>query len=379
MKRSRLMMTISAVVCTVLAIVVVGIAFNQPKHKHKFSDARIYHITNDGVYYTRECKSGHIERFNTQATLGDVMNTATASDSIILDEDIVVKEEIGLRSFTIKDGVPKDITLNINLNLNNHKITTEVDEAHNNSLFTLNANYGQINFDIKNGSLYSEDLLYLFRFLSNRDSEDCINLNIDSVECVVKGDKATPLFAHNESANINVNASYSKFVSQKSSDETSDYGVGVFINSESEFNFSNCYFEGGDAVYVKNGTVSLSGCELVNEALAQRAGAEQQNNETFFAIGSCLATESYNTSEGATEFDITIIDCVMTGNYSSTMIYIANTAEEGLVPDINTNSSINVISCTFNQNPNAAIPEYGIINYENGQPELQDNQTWVVR
>ena len=152
--------------------------------------------------------------------------------------------------------------------------------------------------------------------------------------------------------------------------------MGAFINTNSEFNFTNCYLQGGDAIYVKHGTVNLNGCKLVNVGLANRF---ETTSDKFFAIGSCLATDSYRNSEGQTEFDITVTDCEMVGNESSTMIYVAQTAEAGLAASINTNSSINVVSCSFNNDPVSTIVNTGIIHYPNDvEPVNQGNQTWIA-
>ena len=155
-----------------------------------------------------------------------------------------------------------------------------------------------------------------------------------------------------------------------------DYGVGVFVNSESEFNFNNCYFEGADAVYVKHGTVNLTGCTLSNVELAYRG--EQANETAFSAIGTCLATESYTTSEGMTKFTITITDCSMIRVNSSHMMYVAQTGETGQILSINPESSINVISCRFQDNP-LVMGNYDIVHYPNDEPPVnQGENLWVV-
>lgn len=373
MKKNKIKLIIGIVVCVILAGAVVSIALLNSGHKHDLGTAKTYHIANDSIYYTRVCKDGCIERFETQASFEDVLSTASSQDTIILDEDIMLENELQLNSFSTNGQGIKSVTLNINLDLNNHTLTTDVEDLSKNSMFTLNANYGKINFNVKNGRMYSQDLSYIFRFVSNAQTQDSISLNFDNVECKVVGSKATPIFAHNESSSIKVNAINSRFVAEKSTEANADYGVGVFINSESEFNFNNCYFEGGDAVYVKQGDVKLTDCTLVNTGLAKRG--ERVSEELFYAMGTCLATES----NIQTQFDIVIEGCTMIGNSSSTMIYVAQTSIDGSTPQINTDSKIDIVSCTFTENPKATIPDYGIIVYADGQEPLnQGEQLWVV-
>lgn len=373
MKKNKLKLIIGIVVCVVLAGVVTSIALLTPNHKHNLGSAKTYHIANDGIYYTRLCKDGCVKRFETKASFEDVLTTVSSQDNIILDEDIVLENEIKLKSFVAEGQGIKGVTLNINLDLNNYGLITNVEQTENNSMFMLNASYGKINFNVKNGKLYSQDLTYLFRFANNTQLQDSIVLSFNNVECKVVGDEATPIFAHNESSSIKVNAINSKFIAEKSTAENADYGVGVFINSKSEFNFNNCYFEGGDAVYVKQGTVNLTDCTLVNVGLAKRV--ERVSEELFYAMGTCLATES----NMQTQFDIVIENCNMIGNSSSTMIYVAQTSIDGSTPQINTESKIDIVSCTFTENPKATIPDYGIIVYADGQePQNQGEQLWVV-
>ena len=376
MKNKKLTLVISAIVCMVLAVAVMIVAFTAPDHKHNLGEAKTYHLTNKGIYYTRDCDDGCSVKFETEMLLADVFTTSTEIDTIMLDENVVLKEEVVVKSFITKDELPFSLNLNINLDLNEHTLTTDIDDVENNSVFMLNANYGKINFNIKNGKIETEDLSYVFRFSTPSDAQDTICLNTNNVEYKVTGHKATPIYAHNECAGITVNANNSKFIARKGGKLADDYGVGVFINSESEFNFTDCYFEGADAIHVKHGTVNLTGCELVNIELAQRS--EQATDPSFTAIGSCLAAETYTTSTGMTKFTITITDCSMVGNYSSIMIYVAQTGEMGQPISINPASSINVISCTFNNNP-TAIVDYEIVHYPNNQaPQNQGNQTWVA-
>ena len=376
MKKRKIALIFSVVVCLVLAVSVMVIAFNRPAHKHDLKNAKTYHLTNDGIYYTMTCKDGCKVGFETGMSFTETLTAMSASDKIVLEEDIVINNEIEINSVVTKDELPLPIELNINLDLNNHTITTNVDETINDSLFMLNATYGKITFNIKNGKIESNDLSYIFRFATANDAQDTIILNTNNVEYKVVGNKATPLFAHNECSGIKVNAINSKFIAHKANDLNSDHGVGVYINSESVFNFTNCYVEGADAIYVKQGTVDLIGCELVNVELARRYAGTSENS--FKAVGSCLATESYTTSQGTTKFNITITDCSMIGNYSSTMICLVETGEMGVQLAINSNSSINVESCRFNHNPEIG-GTHDILHYPNDElPQYEGDGFWVA-
>ena len=115
MNKKKLGMFISIAVCAVLIVTVLCITFLQPEHKHSLSNARVYHISNSEVYYTRSCKDGYSKKFETNATFAEIMSTATSNDTIVLDEDIVLNDEITLKSFVVKNNLPQGVKLNINL------------------------------------------------------------------------------------------------------------------------------------------------------------------------------------------------------------------------------------------------------------------------
>jgi len=327
MKKNKLIVIISAICCVVIAGVVMAIALKPNKHEHgDLGNARVYHVLNDEIYYTRTYQDGCVKRFNTEATFEEVLMASSAVDSVRLEEDVVLNKEVVIKSFVTKDGLPQGIELNINLDLNNHTLSTNVESVVNNSVFTLNSNYGTINLNVENGKLYSQDLLSVFKFINNGRTDENVELNITNVECTVVGSEATPLFAHNNASAIKVNGLNSKFISKIANNGISGYGVGAYINSASQFNFNNCYFEGGDAIYVKHGQVNLTSCKLVSDGLDKKY---EESSETFCAVGACVVGDTYTSSNGSTEFEINIIDCEMIGNTSSAMIYIAGTAEEG--------------------------------------------------
>ena len=364
--------------CVLLAAIVMAIAFSYsaPKHQHVLGENKTYHICNDRIYYTRLCQDGCVVPFETKATLTDVFSIVTADESIVLDEDIVLTEEMTIKTYV---GQGRDVTnleLNINLDLNNFTISSHVVSKSNDSLFMFNANRGKVNFNIKNGKLYTEDLSYIFRFKNNKYSGKNIKINIEDVECTAKGINSTPIFAH-DCANIELNAKGCKFVSQNSGTQRGDYGVGVFINSDSQFKFEDCYFEGGDAVYVKSGTVDLTGCKLVNSGLVSVAS---QGVDTFSAVGACLTADNHTTASGTTQFAITIKDCYMESKTSYKTISVITTSNQsGLQLAVNENSVIDVQSCKFNNDPTAmSIPQYDLVKYPNNQPPVHyGTQVWI--
>ena len=380
MNKRKLSLIICSCVCAVLMVAVVGMGlyYQGPGHKHTLSADKTYHICQDRIYYTQQCKDGCSVNFETKASLTDVFASATSSDKIVLDEDVALTEETFVKAFVDLDVEPEEevveLDININLDLNGFVLSTDIDEIEHNSMFAFNANRGTVNFKVSNGKISSHDTAYIFRFKNHAQSGDNIKLTLDNVECEVYGIKATPLFM-SECVNVEVNAVNSKFMSHTTGTQTGDYGVGAFINSDSEFNFTNCYFEGGDAMYVKEGTVNLTGCKLANVGLAEHPA---QGGSTFSAVGACLTADSHTTTTGRSVFDITIVNCEMLRGNSSKMIYVIETAQEsGLQLGVDDASVINVISCKFEENPRiGSIPQYDNVKYPNGTPE-HNGVAWV--
>ena len=336
MKKNRLVLIISSCMCVVLAGIVMAIAFLHTPytHKHKLGEAKTYHVHNDGIYYTRLCQDGCEVAFETKASLNDVMSTVTAEDKIVLDEDVTLTEEVLIKSFSGAGDDLQELELNINFDLNNFTLSTNIDTTQNDSLFMFNANRGKVVLNVKNGKIESQDVSYIFRFKNNRISGENIEVNIDNLECEVTGIQATPLFA-SECMKMKLNANNSKFVSCNSGTYKGDYGVGVFINSDSEFNFNKCYFEGGDAVYVKSGIVNLNGCHLVNAGLASHTS---QSVDTFSAVGACLVADNYATKRAISQYAITIENCSMESRASFKMIYVIESGDKGVQLGVNENS-----------------------------------------
>lgn len=384
MKKNKLIMLGVIAFCSVLIAVVMAIAFNQPEdttkpHIHSLGEARTYHITNNGVYYTLACKhDDYSERFETSILLDDVLVIADANDKIVLDEDIVLDHIIAVNSFVNVDGFPEGREVNINLDLNNYSLTTSLTGEQTQSIssvFVLNASYGTINFNVSNGKIYTDELLYIFNFINNKMSGQSISVKIDNVECKVSGNNVTPLYAHKNSTNIKLTATDSEFIAEKPSTATTNTGVGAFINSDSEFNFNNCNFVGGDAINVKRGTVNLNNCELISKEHVWIANSESAI-DSFNTMGACLLADSYHESAtaGYTKFIVNIRGCSMTSLNSSKMICVIETATSGLEKGVNGESQINVESCTFNKKPST---EFSIVNY-NTTP-VNENNEWIVR
>lgn len=378
MKKNRFILIVCACMCVVLSGVVLAIAFWQtPVHKHKLGEARTYHVYNDHVYYTRQCqKDDHQERFNMNATFIDIINNIKSIDKIVLEENIILNSEITLKSYQTNTVIPQGINLRVNIDLNDKLLSTNyVLTKQNNSMFMLDSTYGSIEFNVKNGSIYSQGLSYIFNF---KTREGNVKLNIENVECKVLGVKATPIYAHN--ANVKINASGSKFISNTTTNDRDDFGVGVFINSDNIFSFDECCFEGGDAVYVRQGTINLTDCILQNKGLMAGTVQSIKSDDNFAAVGSCLATESYTSNTGTSKFVVNILGCKMyaqTNGNSDRVIYVFRTASSGYEYVINPNSAINILSCIFDQDP-AKGNDWDLINYPNDTaPQVNQNEQWI--
>ena len=378
MKKKKLILIIIAVCCALLAGAVTIFALTQSKCNHKYGAGKTYHITNNEVYYTLACtKDGHIKRFETKASFTDVLSIVTDDDLIVLDEDITLTNSIDVKSYLYSEttNLPNAFDLEINLNLNSYTITTEIESATNDTVFMFDATFGTIDFDITNGSIYTDDAKYIFNFKNNNTATNTIDISIDNVECTVMGGgEVTPLFVDDTCSNIDLEANNSKFIAKNAPDSDDNMCVGAFINSNSQFDFINCYFEGGDGLYIKRGIVNLTGCELVNKDLVDNT-TNHGVSATFRPVGSCLTAESYNQEGvGYSQFNITITNCTFNSTGSIRNIYVGSTNDPGLPNEINPNSSINIVSATFNVNPvNIA---YDIVTF--ASPVNRIGTVWVV-
>jgi len=219
----------------------------------------------------------------------------------------------------------------------------------------------------------SQDLLYIFNFTAREGS---VKLNIDDVDFSVKGTKATPLYVH-DVANITVNANDSSFVSN-SDVSSNNSGVGAFINSDGTFNFDNCYFQGGDALHVRRGTVNLTDCALNTKGLLMQTEQTIVSGDNFMAMGASLVADSRTDSNGTSVFKITIDGCTMTTENSNRMIYVMKTATQGLTAQIDNQSIVDVKSCVFARNPANGGANYNVVKYPNDEmPASNGNNQWV--
>ncbi|MFQ6723836.1 MAG: hypothetical protein ACLRFE_00695 [Clostridia bacterium] len=372
--KKRPVLIVCSFLCLILMGVVVAIAFTYkpPKHQHVLGEDRVYHITTNTIHYTRTCQDGCQVPFKTRATFTDVLMSLTPNDKVVLDEDVYLKETVFIKTFSGAGEDVQTLDIDIDLDLNNHTLTANNLSSEHNSIFMFNSNLGSVNLNVKNGKIVANGLSHIFRFKNTRDSGENIILNIDNVECVSNAIKSAPLYVH-EVYNAEINAVDSKFISTNTSNNDCDYGVGVFVNNNNLCDFNNCYFEGGDAVHVKSGTVNLTDCHLVNSGLVSNPG---QSVKDFSAVGACLTVNSHTTSGGTTEFNITIKRCFMEALNSVKMIYEVQTAEESKAVSQNENSIVDVQSCTFNQDP-TAIVNSNLIKYPNNQaPQNNGTQIW---
>ena len=258
----------------------------------------------------------------------------------------------------------------------NHVITTNVDQKSNDSMFMISANMGSVEFNIKNGELKTQDLLYIFRFKNTRYVGQNIKINIDGVDCTTAGVQTTPLFVHNECFNVEINATDSKFISIPTSNDEGKYGVGAFINSNSIFNFDGCYFEGGDGVYVRAGDIEFKDCRFVNSGLMSHT---VQSFDKFSAVGAALLADNRATTSGISKFEIDIVNCSMECQASYKTLYVIRTCENGADIGVNDDTVINIHSCKFTHDPTAlSIPQYDLVKYPEGNaPTNQGSKLWV--
>ena len=358
MKKSKIILIAASIACIVLAGITVAIAFNnKEEHIHTYVEGKTFHIGDD-IYYTQQCEEGHISNFDTNLTFAEIMNSVSATDKIVLDEDFEVGA-VELRSYISNDNVlTEELNLIINLNLNGNTLyyknaTEGVKDTF--SFFSLMSPYGKITLNIENGRIQSTNLSHIFEFHNNGQT-DSINLNLNNVECITEGESCTPIYANDTSENISVTANNCKFIGRAINSNARNTSVGLYVNSKSTFIFTNCYFEGGDAVYVKQGYVKLDTCELINNGLTigdqTPQNSESAENVDFVAAGACLTTDSYTTLENGvetvTQFNIDIINCVMEAKTSNVVISNAYTGSSstGNIKE-NENSMINIYSCKF--------------------------------
>ena len=336
--KNKIIIVIVALSVMMFGCVVIGVAnsLNTPKHVEA---GKIFHVSQEKCYYVQNCAHCNTVQHDTDMDFIQILQNVEKCDKIILDEDIYVANIILDDNFVSETKNQIDI----NLDLNNYSITSNANKDEGISLFDIQANNYSVNLNIENGSLYANKLLYVFNFTNSNNKT--IHLNLNNVTSKTIGNNTTPLFAHNTSENIVVNATNCEFIAEKSASvETKN--TGAFINSESEFNFNNCTFEGGDGVYVKQGKINFVGCTLINNNLGKQ-GDTLVKSDTFISAGRCLVADSYNYTQDeqilTTKFNITIDKCIFIAKTSNVAVII-DANNEG---KFNENSIINIKSAKF--------------------------------
>ena len=333
----------------------------QLRHKHQLSEARVYHIYNDRVYYTRQCvKDKHIQSFETDKTFADVVESLSNDDQIVMEEDFEVPGIFEIATTPNQSEGLEDNVI-ININLNNKKIC---------SMFELNIDGGNVKFNISNGVVDSTCI----NAIKVSGQNGNVELNITNVECYSVGDKNASLYIEG-SNQVLVNANNSKFISKNTSSSYHNYGVGVFINNEGEFLFNNCTLEGGDGLHVRQGNISLTDCSLINTGLI--AQDYQSLCSGFYAVGASLVAHCYTENAQTTAFKITVDNCVMITNNSNRVIYVYKVASLGDEAVMNSNSYIEIISCKFDENPNAFYNQDKVI-YRNGTNLVNNDEGYWI-
>ena len=353
------------IACVSVAFVMITVALSvlifQLRHKHELADAKVYHIYNDHITYTRQCiKDKHTQSFTTDKTFAEVIANLSCGDRIVVEEDIS-KAEVFRIAPVVSQDEKSGSDIEINIDLNNKKI---------HSMFELNATYGSIKFSICNGTIDSN----FVNAIKVAGQTDKVEVNISNVECYSAGSKNAPLYVEN-AYDVEVNAYNSKFVSKNNSAEYSMYGVGAFINNKGNFKFDNCTLEGGDGLHVRQGTVSLKGCDLVNTGLITQA--YQSAYSGFSAVGASVAAHCYTSAAGTTKFEVTIENCAMITNNSNRVIYVYKTAQSGYEANENINSFIEIVSCKFDENPDG-FGNLDIVEYANGGNPVNNGQGYWV-
>lgn len=319
----------------VLITAVLSVMIFQLRHKHDLGETKEYHIYNDRIYYTRQCiKDSHTQRFETDATFAEVLGNLGSGDRVVIEEHITTSEIFKIKSTASQpENLQNDVVINIDLN--NKEIY---------SMFELDASYGTIKFNISNGRIKSN---YKNAIKASGENGE-IEISIKNVECSSNGAKNTPLYIEDVNK-VTVNAWDSKFISQNNSLQPGDYGVGVFINNSGDFQFENCVLEGGDGIHVRQGNISLKGCDLINTGLTVQD--YQSVDKGFSAVGASLTAHCYTWGAKISNFEITVEDCVMITNNSNRVMYIYKVAKDGYEARVNPNSYVKIKSCKFDENP----------------------------
>lgn len=360
MRKKRVLITVVCVVFVLLAAA-LSVLMIRLRHKHQLGDAKTYHICNDRVYYTRQCvKDKHIQVFESDKTFAEVIESLSNRDKIVIDEDIEWPEAFKVTDVLSQAEAVNDIEINIDLN-----------GKTINSMFEISVENANFKFNISNGVINSG----FANAIKVNGANGKVELNILNVECYAMGSKNAPLYIENASQ-VLLNANNSKFISLNTSVLYYNYGVGVFVNAEGDFNFKNCILEGGDGLHVRQGNILLEKCNLINTGLTTQA--YQSVDCGFSAVGASLAAHCYTTETKTTNFKIVVDGCTMITNNSNRVIYIYKVSKAGYDAVMDPDSCIDIKSCKFDENPNAFYNQDKVVYVGGSVPANNGQGYWIV-
>lgn len=376
MKGKKWVLIISAIACFVLAGVIIAIGVNngEDTHIHGVTEAREYHIGGQEIYYTQACKCGdYTESKNINLSVGEVFASVTAQDSIILDDNVEISNNISLLGYEAGSAgqIPKNTT--INLDLNGHTFTSSADnlDVTGMALFSINSSFGTIKLNIKNGELLGGKLKYIFN--CKGDGSGALELTLSGVDCTVDDTNSTTLRADESLKNSTITAQNCTFTAFDTINSAPS-SWGVLINSDSDFTFNNCQFEGTDAVYVRRGDVTLNGCKLISSTDAMH---DSLSNE-FASMGTCLVLDCNTSSDGQSVYNVKLNDCCFDAKIvdGKQCVIKGNSCEDGLDAQENDECVLEINNCKFSMNV-STIPGLGVTECT---VDMDDNgKTWYYQ
>ena len=120
--RKKWIFITAACVAFVILTTVLSVLIFQFRHEHQLGDAKVYHIYNDRIYYTRQCtKDNYAKSIETDLTFAEVVENLGNADRIILEEDITASQIFNIRGYLYDGGLVERNRV-VNIDLNNNKI-----------------------------------------------------------------------------------------------------------------------------------------------------------------------------------------------------------------------------------------------------------------
>lgn len=339
MKSKKWILVLSAVACFVLAgvLIAIGVKNGSNEHTHAVVDAKEYHIGGESVYYTQSCKCGEYdERTDTDLTINEVFASVAEQDIIVLDDDVILEDSIALNGFAgnlLTGMTSRNLVVNLDLRGHNFESSATPEMASGNALFLLNAGGGEVRFNVKNGKLDAGQLKYVAKLTHNENNQVAkLTVNLNNVECCVNSSLSATIFADENLNGGVITATGCKFVanSPNQSENGNADCFGVLINSNSQFIFNNCYFEGGDAVYVRRGQVSFNECKLLSNSNGKTG--EALSGDVITSMGSCLVLDCNASTTGEkTTYNVKLVDCYLDalGKPNKKSMFVGCSAETG--------------------------------------------------